>query len=97
MRNPVSGEIKELSQEEFLKLFDKEVHARIVANSLKPGVDAVVCLENLQMDSSHFGDRSALIVGPECTFQLKHLEGPFRLGELPSTFKYPTAIWKIDK
>lgn len=95
MRNPVSGEIKELPQKEFLELFDPTVHSKIVANSCKPGVEAVVCLENLQMDSSNFGKRTALIVGPGCTYQLKHLEGEFRLGELPSTFQYPVSVWKL--
>jgi len=96
MKNPVSGEIKELSQSDFLALFDPSVQPRIVKNSMTPGVEAVVCLENLQMDSSHCGDRTALIVGPGCTFQLKHLEEQFRLGSSPSTFQYPVSIWRVN-
>jgi hypothetical protein len=97
MRNTISGEIKEVSQESFLALFDKEVHAKIVKNSRQTGVEAVVCLENLQMDSSQCGHRAALIVGPSCTFQVKHLEDGFRLGEVPSRFQYPVAIWRIKE
>lgn len=50
MRHPISGEIKELEEKEFLELFDESVRHLIknMARS-KTGIEAVVCMENLQI------------------------------------------------
>jgi hypothetical protein len=76
--------------DEFLALFDPSVHD-IIRNNLKPkGVSGVVCYDNIQLDSLHFGARSAFIYGPTCTY--KDLETCLggRIGETPSRFQYPT-------
>jgi hypothetical protein len=96
MTHPVSGPVRELNETEFLGLFDASVRDRIKANSQKPGVDAVVCFENLQMDSSEFGKRSALIMGPGCSHALTEIETGGRLGDTPSRHQYPTALWRIQ-
>ena len=98
MNHPVSGEVKELSKAQFLELFDPSVRGAIERNAAKPGVDAVVCFEVLQMDSSKFGHRQALIVGPGCTYKVSDIEGAgFRLGDVPSRFAYPVALWFSGK
>lgn len=91
----VSGEVRQLPEEEFLALFDTSVHEAIKANAAKEGVEAVICFENLDMWSSQFGLRTAMIVGPSCTYQLATLGPDFRLGDVPSRFQYPTAYWLI--
>jgi hypothetical protein len=99
IKHKVSGEVRELTGPEFLALFDTEVHEAIRRNAAKPGVEAVVCMENLDMCSSQFGARTAMIVGPGCTYQLSQIETlpNFRLGDVPSRFQYPTAYWPITK
>ena len=97
MKHPVSGEIKELNKEEFLNLFHESVRPAIIASSVsKPGIEAVVCLEVLAMDSSCFGDRAAMIIGPGCTYNFADLEksNPW-CDDLPSRSKYPTALWRL--
>jgi hypothetical protein len=99
IKHPVSGEVRELTEAEFLALFNPETHEAIREGARKDGVEAVVCMENLQMDSSAFGQRSALIVGPSCTYQLSQIETlpNFRLGGVPSRFQYPTACWLVKE
>lgn len=84
-------DLKKLTREEFLALFDPTVHGALEKASKAEGVSALVCYENQDFWSSHLGDRSALTIGPGCTFQ----EPPPRLGDVPSRFKYPTAIWEV--
>ncbi|HYG24484.1 MAG TPA: hypothetical protein VEH04_17025 [Verrucomicrobiae bacterium] len=94
MRNNISGEIKELTEDEFLDLFDPSVHEVLKVKSKLPGADAVVCFEVLDMSSSQCGHRTALVIGPGCTYQEGHLVDA-RLGDVPSRFAYPVAIWRV--
>lgn len=48
--------MKPLTKEQLFELFDKEVHNAVENLSEKEGVDHLVVFENLQMDSSCFGD-----------------------------------------
>jgi hypothetical protein len=94
--NPISGTLRELSRAEFLALFDSTVHEAIRAATELPGTDALVCMEVLQMDSSQCGHRTALAVGPGRTFKVSDLStAGFRLGDVPSRFAYPVAIWRL--
>ncbi|MDE2097277.1 MAG: hypothetical protein KGL39_08550 [Patescibacteria group bacterium] len=95
MQHPITGTIKEVSQTEFLRLFVPEVHQAILANAQKLGVEAVVCFENLQMASSHYGERTVLIMGAGCSYPLDQIQQGIRLGQTPSTFQYPTTLWRI--
>ncbi|MEI6084004.1 MAG: hypothetical protein WCS70_06850 [Verrucomicrobiota bacterium] len=80
--------MKKLTRSEFLARYDESVHARIIANAGKPGVDAVVSFECLDFNSSRLGDRTACIVGPGCTFKsVAAAEGKW-LNDLPSQRQY---------
>jgi len=96
MKHSVSGEVRELNEAEFLALFDESVRADIRRKGTGDGVEAVVCFENLDMWSSNLGHRTAMIVGPGCTYQLAQIETlpNFRLGDVPSRFQYPVAFWR---
>lgn len=75
--------------ERLLGMFAPEVRPRIEAP--EPPCTHIVVLEVLQMDSSAYGHRTALRVGPERTFTLESvLDTPgFLLGTTPSQFHYP--------
>jgi len=79
--------------DDYLKLFDESVRAKIRGAALGDGVTHVVCLENLNAWSSQFGHRVSMIVGAKqsCTLN-RVLKTPyFRLGGKPSQFCYPVA------
>jgi len=96
MKHPVSGEIRELSKAEFLALFSPAVHHAIESAAKLPGTEVVVCFECLQLDSSHVGERVATVMGPGRTRPTPALEqAGTKLGDLPSNFKYPVALWRV--
>lgn len=94
MKHKIAGDIAELSEWEFFKLFDESVHGAI-RDSLKryPTAQGLICFENLQMDSSQFGSRTACVFGPNNTFNDSNLEEA-RLGSTPSVFQYPRYMWR---
>lgn len=79
--------------QEFFDLFDEEVHDALRAQLKKPYVRGIVCFENLALDSSHCGERTALIYGDGCTYWT--LPGVLcgRLGDVPSRFQYPVKYF----
>jgi len=93
MKHPVSGTIRKVTEVEFLDMFDVSVQNAIMASAARyRDCEALVCFENLQMDSSQLGARTALVVGPNNTLKLAQLEdGGTRLGDCPSRFQYPVA------
>lgn len=93
LKHPISGELKKLTPNDFLDLFDESVHSAILASAARyPDREALVCFENLQMDSSLFGLRSALVVGPSNTYNLEDIvKSGARLGDVPSRFMYPVS------
>lgn len=98
MRHPVSGELKELTREEFFALFDPSVHDQLSMSASLGGTEAMVVMENLQTNSVCFGMRSAIAVGSGRCFPLSAVESPgFRLGEVPSRFQYPVALWRVSE
>lgn len=66
-----------------------------------PDVEGIIFFQNVTMDSSHLGESSILIYGPNCTYRadiLAKIEAnpcSFPLGETPSVFKY--AQWYISR
>lgn len=88
---------RHVSFEDYLRLFDEEVHGKIRGSALAEGVTHVVCFEVLDMWSSRAGQRQSLIVGSAQTFSLeKVLRTPyFRLGDVPSRFAYPVAYASV--
>ena len=93
--HPVSGEIKEVRETEFMALFDPELHDKIMAAVGRfRDAEAVVCFEVLDMGSSLLGCRTALVVGPSCTSTLVQAASE-RLGDSPSRFAYPKYVWRF--
>lgn len=87
--------IKEVSKAEFLALFDLSVHDKIEQSIVLNRAVAVVCFENPTMDSSAFGSRTALCVGPGCTYKTpEEVDGKW-LNDLPSQRQYPTAFFRV--
>lgn len=86
-----------VSLEDFLKLFDEEVHGKIRGAALADGATHVLCMENLDLWSSNLGHRTALIVGEKQTWTLQKALGTpyFRLGDVPSRFQYPVAYASV--
>jgi hypothetical protein len=84
--------MKQLNKAEFLELFDPSIHQAILDNMKRyPDATAMVCFENLQLDSSRCGARSALVVGPSNTFKsVEFCQGKW-LHDLPSQRQYPTS------
>lgn len=86
--------MKQLTVEEFTEAFDPSVRARIrnVIEVSYPDAVAVVVFENVAFDSSEFGARSALPVGPSNTFKsVEFCEGKW-LNDLPSQRQYPQGF-----
>ncbi len=82
---------------QLLEMFDPEFHDRIRANYEKPGVSALVVYENQDFCSSQFGARSALIVGPTCTYTTVEEAGKARMHtELASTQQIAVAYCEKD-
>lgn len=81
------------SKEEFLAQFDPEVHPRINALLERPDVHGLILFENPNFDSSAFGERTAVIFGPGCTYKSAgEVEGKW-LNDLPSQRQYPRAVY----
>jgi len=84
--------MKEITLEQLFSHFDPEVHDAIRKAILRNNASHLVVFECLQMDSSNLGKRTALCVGPTCTYTLDHVINTphFRIGDVPSRFEYPT-------
>lgn len=95
MKNKLGTEIAELDERTFLAFFDPEVHTMLRVRHQFPGVEATVCCQVLALDSSSAGRKSALVVGPGCTFGLDEVP-EIVLGATPSVFAYPVAIWRKE-
>ncbi len=86
-------ECRHVSFADFLRLFDADVQPRILEAAKQDGVTHVVCMDNLDMWSSAFGTRTALIVGSKQTFTLAQVlqTSHFKIGATPSRFQFPVA------
>lgn len=91
--NMIGGIVKPVSKIEFWSLFSPPMQDELANKACDEGVVGFVCFENLQMDSSQFGKRSAVAFGPGCTSaNPRDVVARFpRLGETPSQFQYPTC------
>ncbi len=89
---------------EYLELFDEEIRPRIAEHLNQPETLGGCRYENLAMDSSAFGRSSHLPIGPQWS-TLKTIEQITEapgmgvpLGQTPSQFQYPVAIYvKADE
>jgi hypothetical protein len=84
--------IKQLSATAFLSQFDASVHSQIADRVKRYGASAVVLFENEDFSSSQFGQRTALVVGPQNTYtSVEACEGK-HLNDLPSQRQY-AKVW----
>ena len=80
--------LKYVTIEEILRLFDPVVYPKIREAVKRNGATHIVVAENLMMDSSSFGKRSALCIGPNCTYKTPaDCDGKW-LNDLPSQRQY---------
>jgi hypothetical protein len=93
LTNSIHGEVKELNWTDFVAKFEPEVHGKLSNARQTQGTDALVLFENLDMCSSHLGERTALRVGPGCSLSLEQAAEQ-HLGSVPSIFQYPIAFTK---
>lgn len=91
IRNSIGGEVKLIPLDELLAKFDKAYHRPIRDLLDQEHVQGIVVFENLQMDSSQFGNRGAVIYGTTCTYKTVEECAAGRLGDVPSRFAYPVA------
>jgi hypothetical protein len=83
--------IKDITLDALIGMFDPAVHEKLRAMAGREGVSHLVVFENLQMDSSNPGARTAIAVGPGCTYHHVYQVKDQHLGDLPSRFQYPLA------
>lgn len=89
-------ELKQTPATDLLAMFDPKVHGAIIDRAKKPGTEAIVVFENLQMDSSRLGMRTAVPIGEPWTWKkLSDVVGRW-LYDLPSQRQYPVAYAKAD-
>ena len=83
----------EVTSDELLKAFadNVEFQKQVEKMGKDQGAVIMVLFENLQMDSSKFGEKQILFIGgPTNTYKtLEDIRGQ-RLGDVPSRFQYPT-------
>jgi hypothetical protein len=87
-------DVKKLSWAEFIKQYDESVRDAIANARRNPKATGIATLQCEVMDSSLFGNLSALIYGPQCTYQgvedmlIKNPGGIYTTG-LPSSAAFP--------
>jgi hypothetical protein len=93
INNMIGGEVKLVSKAQLFALFSPHMQDELEEKWTADGVTGFVCFENLQMDSSEAGKRTAYAFGAGMTYDsAKQLvrEVP-RLGDAPSRFQYPVS------
>lgn len=89
--------LRQLSFDEFVNCFDESLLGRITELAEDKGTTYLVLFENQQMDSSWFGARSCVPIGPHRTYEtLESIEGG-HLYDLPSQRQYPQAYVDVAK
>ncbi len=76
--------------------FNEEVHKQIQEMLERKNVTGIVMFENMDMSSSHLGERTAMIAGPECTYRSVAGCQGYHLGSVPSVFQYPLAAYVLE-
>lgn len=82
--------MKQITPAEFLDRMHPATHAAIAGAIRTTHATHVVLMECHDFSSSHLGERTALCVGPECTYTLESIKG-HHLHDLPSMRQYPAA------
>lgn len=84
---------KAATLEEFLALFDADLHSVIAGLLAREDVAGIVCYECLMFGSSNLGHRTAVIYGPACTSPNLEFSLAKHLNDLPSRREYPTVYY----
>jgi hypothetical protein len=94
MNNPDIDSIKNVSLQGILEGMEvSEESIRLRAERLD--AEFLVRFENLNFDSSRFGETKLLFVGSGCTYKtVEELVGK-HLGETPSVFMYPVSYARM--
>lgn len=79
--------------EDYLTLFDVDIHAQLTDQALLPGVAGLIAYENLNLDASARGARTSLRYGSACTCARRE-DAPPWLNDLPSQRQYPIAYYE---
>jgi hypothetical protein len=86
----------QLSFDELLAMFSQQVHGTLAQLLNTEGVEGCGVFENVTLDSSELGSRSALVYGPSCTYKSWHeMEGQ-HLKDLPSQRQEFVAYFMKD-
>jgi hypothetical protein len=84
--------MKQVTKEEVMKQMDESVHLAIEASIVKNKATHLVLFENQDFCSSKFGARTAVCVGPECTYKKPEECNNHWLNDLPSQRQYATTF-----
>lgn len=82
---------------ELLSKMDRSVHQNIANAIAQTGATHVVLLENVDFNSSRFGDRTCCMVGPGCTYKTPEDWDGHHLHDLPSMRQYPQGACPADE
>lgn len=83
--------MKKITVEELSEMFDAEEQDKLAGMFFRSDVTAIVVFQNQMMDSSRFGESTAVAIGPGCTYKtLEDIRGR-HLGDVPSRFQHPIA------
>jgi hypothetical protein len=92
-------DVRELSWQDFVKLFDSSILGSLDAMRGKPGVCGLMALRCEVLDSSRCGMISGMLYGPDCTFksveQASALTGGVYVTGLPSSAAFPFAYTRF--
>lgn len=89
-------ELEEITLDELLGRFHESVHDQILAQAAREDVSHIVVYENMDFCSSSFGKRTAMAVGPGCTYKDVGEASKGWLNDLPSQRQYPVAYANVE-
>lgn len=83
--------LQQLTLAQLEERFPEDVRPKLRALLAREGTVALVLYENQQLDSSAFGDSTAVAVGPGRTYKTVEEAAAGHLNDLPSQRQYPVA------
>jgi hypothetical protein len=86
-----------ITMENLLSRFDESVHDSLQEMAERDGVTHLVLFENQDLWSSQLGEKTAMAVGPGCTYGTPDEVSGRHLHDLPSMRQYPVAVVDLGK
>jgi hypothetical protein len=72
--------------------------AELMAKGKAMGATAMIMFQNIQMDSSTFGEQTMLFVGPTCTYKTPDaIPAGYHIYDLPSQRQYPECWTEMEQ